>query len=243
MIQVSALILAGGYGSRLRPITETTPKCLVPIQGKPLLDYWLERLANAGVVRVRINTHHLPAAVRSHIAQIHVTDRFDISEAYEPKLLGSAGTITANRDLADGVDEVLLIYADNLSSIDLGELLRFHREHDDPMTMMLFRAENPSACGIAELDSENRIVSFEEKPADPKSNVANAGLYVVSADAYREIADMGAFDLGFDVLPKFVGRMRGFVHDGYHRDIGTMEALAAAEHEVADAFANHGSRK
>jgi mannose-1-phosphate guanylyltransferase len=112
--------------------------------------------------------------------------------------------------------------------VDLAELLAFHRAHPDPFTMLLFHAENPSACGIAELDEDGRIVSFVEKPRDPVSDLANAGVYVLDAAAYREIAAMRAFDLGFDVLPAFVGRMRGRVLEGYHLDIGSPEALAQA---------------
>jgi mannose-1-phosphate guanylyltransferase len=102
--------------------------------------------------------------------------------------------------------------------------------------MMLFHASEPRRCGIAEVDGDDRIVSFAEKPRQPKSDLANGGLYVVSSDAYREIADMGAFDFGFDVLPRFVGRMRGWVADCYHRDIGTLESLQAAEREAPAIF-------
>jgi NDP-sugar pyrophosphorylase family protein len=104
------------------------------------------------------------------------------------------------------------------------------------MTMLLFHAPNPKACGIAELDGDGRIIGFEEKPATPTSDLANAGVYAVSADAWREIAAMQAFDLGFDVLPRFVGRMRGYAHNGYHRDIGNHAALAAACREAPALF-------
>ena len=126
----------------------------------------------------------------------------------------------------------MIIYADNLSDIDLRPLLAFHRTHDDPFTMVLFRAPDPRACGIAELDAAGRIVAFVEKPDRPATDLANAGLYVVDAEAYREIAAMRAFDLGFEVLPRFVGRMRGWVWGGYHLDIGTHEALARARSDV-----------
>ena len=153
---------------------------------------------------------------------------------HEPVLLGSAGTITANADLADDVDEVVIIYADNFSDIDLRPLIAFHRGHADPLTMVLFQAPNPCACGIAELDKEGRIISFVEKPKSPASNLANAGLYVIDAAAYREIAKMNAFDLGFEVLPRFVGRMRGWTWGGYYLDIGTHESLERAERDAQD---------
>ncbi len=232
----NALLLAGGLGTRLRPLTETIPKCLVPIGGRPLLDIWIDRLAEAGILETRVNTHALAAQVRAYIEQVRAEGRHNLVESHEPELLGSAGTVTANADLADDVDEVVIVYADNFSDIDLRPLLEFHRSHDDPFTMVLFRAPNPRACGIAELDRQGRIVSFIEKPENPASDLANAGLYVVDADAYREIAAVRAFDLGHEVLPRFVGRMRGWLWGGYHLDVGTHEALERARRDAAELF-------
>lgn len=159
-----------------------------------------------------------------------------MTEAYEPELLGSAGTVAANRNWAEGADTIVIIYADNLSDIDLGALVAFHTAHPDPMTMALFHTPYPKKCGIATLDETARITAFVEKPEHPESDLANAGLYVVDADAWREIADLNAFDFGFDVLPRFVGRMRGYTHTGYHRDIGTHESLAQAEADAPALF-------
>lgn len=220
-----AMILAAGLGTRLRPLTDSIPKCLVPIAGRPLLDYWVERLAEAGVREARVNTHAHAEQVRAYLDGVNASGRLRLVESHEPALLGSAGTITANADLADGAEEVIIIYADNFSDVDLGRMLAFHRAHGDPFTMLLFRATEPRACGIAELDPEKRVVSFVEKPAEPKGDLANAGVYIVSAAAYREIAAMRAFDLGYDVLPQFVGRMRGWPWAWYHVDIGTPAAL------------------
>jgi histidinol-phosphate phosphatase family protein len=234
--RAKALILAGGLGTRLRPLTDVIPKCLLSIGGRTLLDYWVECLVEAGISEARINNHAHAGRVRDHLHSVNSAGRLHLSEAYEPELLGSAGTVAANADLAEGADEIVIIYADNLSDIDLRPLLAFHRQHGDPLTMVLFRAPNPRACGIAELDGEGRIVSFIEKPERPASDLANAGLYVVDAAAYREIAAMEAFDLGFDVLPRFVGRMRGWVWGGYYLDIGTHEALERARREVTSTF-------
>ena len=231
--RVKAVLLAAGLGTRLRPITDTMPKCLVPIGDRPILDYWFDGLSAAGVREVLLNTHHLPEQVRSYIEKINAADRFHVTEAYEPKLLGSAGTIHANGAWMDDADDCLIVYADNLSSVDLRGLLAFHRSHDDPFTMLLFHTQFPKSCGIAELDAQGRVVEFVEKPNEPRSDLANAGVYGVSREAYREIAAMDGFDLGFDVLPKFVGRMRGWAFDGYHRDIGSHEALEQAREDVA----------
>jgi histidinol-phosphate phosphatase family protein len=234
--RIKSLLLAGGLGTRLRPLTDSVPKCLIPIAGQPLLDIWVQRLVECGVQEARINTHALAEIVRVHIAQINAENSLRLVEAYEPILLGSAGTVTANVDLADDVDEIIVIYADNFSDIDLRPLIAFHRNHTDPLSMVLFEATNPSACGIAELDEEGRVISFVEKPKAPKGNLANAGLYVIDAAAYREIATMNAFDFGFEVLPRFVGRMRGWSWGGYYRDIGTRESMDRAERDARDLF-------
>ena len=222
--RVSAILLAAGLGTRLRPLTDEVPKCLVPIAGRPLLDYWFERTEEAGIRDVLINTHHHPDQVEAYIAQVVARGRSSVVTAHEPALLGSAGTVTANRDFVRDDEDCLIIYADNLSDVDLTELLFVHRLHDEPVTMMLFHTPAPEQCGIAELDADGRVVGFIEKPRNPKSDLANGGVYAVTARGFNEIAERNAFDLAFDVLPDFVGRMRGWVWDGYHRDIGTLEA-------------------
>jgi mannose-1-phosphate guanylyltransferase len=101
---------------------------------------------------------------------------------------------------------------------------------------MLFRTKRPAQCGIATLGEDGRIVDFVEKPRQPEGNLANAGVYAVTADVYRQIADMNKSDLGFDVLPGFVGQMHGWIWPGYHRDIGTPEELERARHEALQVF-------
>ena len=237
-----ALLLAGGLGTRLRPLTDTIPKCLVEVGGRPLLEYWFDALGAAGVHDVLINTHHLPGPVDRFLA-LKNQQGFRATAVFEPILLGSAGTIAAQPGWADDADDVLIIYADNFSDLNVTMLLQAHRNHGQPMTMLLFRAPDPKACGIAVLDATGLVTAFEEKPTAPKSDLANAGVYAVTASAWREIAAIQAFDIGFDVLPKFVGRMQGHLHVGYHRDIGTLAALEAARAVAGGRVAaNHNPR-
>ena len=229
-----AVLLAGGLGTRLRPLTETVPKCLIEVAGKRMLDYWIEALERAGIQEALLNTHHHADQVQDYIAEVNARGGVQLVEAHEPALLGSAGTVHANRDWAQG--DVLVIYADNLSDIDLADLAAAHAGQDLPMTMALFQTPYPEKCGIATMSAEGVITEFIEKPAHPASNLANAGLYVLSQEAWCEIADMDVFDFGFDVIPAFVGRMRGYAHNGYHRDIGTHESLAQAEADAPGVF-------
>jgi len=120
-----SMILAAGLGTRLRPLTDAIPKCLVPIAGRPLLEYWIDGLCDAGISEARVNTHAHADQVRAYIEQVNAEGRLHLAESFEPELLGSAGTIAANADLADGADEVVIVYADNFSDVDLRRLLAF----------------------------------------------------------------------------------------------------------------------
>lgn len=231
-MNTKVLLMAAGLGTRLRPLTDEIPKCLIPIAGRPLLDYWFDLFAQANLRDILINTHHLPEKVRAYINPINNLGRFKVQETFEPKLLGSAGTVHHNRKWISDNQTALIIYADNLSNVDLRSFLSFHHSHGGPMTMLLFRAPYPQRCGIAQLDQNSRIVEFVEKPQQPKGNLANGGIYALTASAWREMADMNKFDLGFDVLPAFVGRMHGWLWQGYHQDIGTIEVLEQAERDV-----------
>ncbi|MFO0831064.1 MAG: nucleotidyltransferase family protein [Phycisphaerales bacterium] len=240
--RVHVLLTAAGVGSRLRPLTDTLPKCLIPIAGRPLLDYWFDAFRRAGIREVLINTHHLPEQVGAYIAAKNATGHFHVRETYEPTLLGSAGTITANRAFVPEDAEALIVYSDNLSDIDLAKFLGYHRSHDDPFTMLLFRAQFPEKSGIAEVagGSSGKVLTFVEKPRQPRSNLANAGVYAMSGACWHEIASWNAFDIGFDVLPRLVGRMHATEITGdigsYHRDIGTHESLAIANADAPRIF-------
>ncbi|HEX3150055.1 MAG TPA: HAD-IIIA family hydrolase [Gemmataceae bacterium] len=223
-----ALLLAAGNGQRLRPLTDRTPKCLLPILGRPLLDYWVDELVACGVAEARVNTHAHRSQMTSFIERINRRGGLRLSESHEPELLGSAGAMSANADLADRTDAVLIIYADNFSTVRLEQLLAFHRCHGDGFTMLLYRPDEPRQCGIAVLNGDDRITAFVEKPVEPPGEWANAGVYVLSPDLYRQVARMGAFDIGFDVLPRLVGEMRGLRAAGYHRDIGSLPAYERA---------------
>lgn len=230
---IKAVLLAAGIGSRLRPLTDHVPKCLVDIAGKPLLEYWFDALASVGVRDVLINTHHLAPQVRLFLDQQR-SRGFRVQEFHEETLLGSAGTIAANREWAQDAEHLLIIYPDNLSNINLSTFLSRHIDGGHDMTVLLFRAENPEACGIATVDLDDRITAFVEKPTQPESNLANGGVYALTADRWRTIADLRARDIGFDVLPRMVGHMHGFLHLGYHRDIGSLDALLHARREAAE---------
>ncbi len=228
---MKAFLLAAGLGTRLRPLTDSTPKCMVLIDGKPLLEYWFMLFQQHGIGEFLINTHHLPDQVRNFVALKAPEYGLRGTVVHEQVLLGSAGTLRTNFEFVRGEREFLVLYADNLTDADLGALVRFHEARQPILTMALFHMDRPETRGIAEVAESGWITSFVEKPKQPKSDLANGGLYVVSSDIEPYLED--AFDIGYDVLPKLAGAMCGVEMECYHRDIGTLEALEAANAEWA----------
>ncbi len=224
---MKAFLLAGGLGERLRPLTDDFPKCLMPVAGRPLLSYWVTLFERYGITEVLINLHHLPDPVVEYLRSLgNRRVRFRIFR--EDRLLGSAGTIAANADFIRGEKDYYILYADNLTNVNLESLARFHREHHGILSMGLFRTPAPWQCGIVELDSHGLVTSFQEKPAHPLSNLANAGVFMASADLLAHIPQVSVADLGQHVLPKLIGHMYGYEMREYLQDIGTMENYLSA---------------
>lgn len=235
---MKAFLLAAGLGTRLHPLTEKIPKCLVPINGKPLLQIWLELCRRHGITKVLINTHHLADKINDFITEYETkAESLSVKLTYEVALLGSAGTLSVNQEFVKGERQFFILYADNLTNANLTELRRVHQSHGDLFTMGLFKTDAPTYCGIAELDRNGKIVSFEEKPKNPKTNFAAAGVYVASPGIFEFFPNKegkninGPLDLGFHILPKLTGHMYGYLINEYLLDIGDMKSYQKAQKE------------
>jgi mannose-1-phosphate guanylyltransferase len=185
-----ALLLAAGLGTRLRPLTLHTPKCLVPIRGEPLLGRWLRQLEAAGCEAVLINTHYLADQVLAFLAE-RPTTAMAVETVYERELLGTAGTLLANRSFFEA-STGLLIHADNAMAGDLQGLLAAHaaRRTDCLLTMLTFRTDQPRSCGIVATDAQGVVTAFHEKVADPPGNCANGALYAFNPEFVEFLARM-----------------------------------------------------
>jgi len=226
---VKAFLLAAGVGSRLRPITDTVPKCMLAIDKRPLLDIWLDALSQAGIDEVLVNLHHLPDVVADHLAERAAPPA--VRTFFEPELLGSAGTLAANRWWVAGEDMFLACYADNLTDFDLKPLIDAHRASGTIATLTVFHSPNPSAGGVVELDAGGRVIGFVEKPTTPTSDLVNAGMYAFDPRVLDEIDDQTPSDIGHDLLPRLVGQARAVPVNGYFRDVGTPDAYRRAREE------------
>ena len=235
---LAVILLAAGRGSRLRPYTNQWPKCLMPISGKPLLEYWLDTARQLATGKVLVNTHYLADTVQRFLDRPCFKPW--VQFVYEPELKGTAGTLRANAQ-ALGDATVLLVHADNFCQCDFGDFLGFHqtlRPKRCLITMMTFTTKNPGNCGIVELDADGVVIGFHEKVSNPPGNLANGAVYLLAPEVLEWICDRPEIsDFSTDVLPHFIGRIATWHNEGIHIDIGSIEALREAQatvpHEAA----------
>jgi len=161
--KIRALLLSGGYGTRLRPITKEIPKCLVEINGKTMLEHWLSRLESINCDACLINTHYLPEKVHNFIKNRNKSEMI-IKEVFEKELLGTAGTLIKNSKFFKD-SKILMIHVDNMTNFDLNELILADtkRPKDCLMTMLTFSTDSPSSSGIVRKDKNNVLIEFMEK--------------------------------------------------------------------------------
>lgn len=226
---MKALLLAAGLGTRLRPITNTIPKCLVPLDEKPLLEYWLENLLEVGVTEFLINTHYLHEEVERFIN--NSSYKKYVTLIYEKELLNTGGTILHNKKFFDKEEPFFVIHADNLCFCNFKEFIDVHKIQKNPLTMMLFKTATPKSCGIVRLDEQNTVIEFHEKVENPPSNLANAAVYICDYEIinFLEKLDKTEADFSLDVIPSFLGRINTYLNNVYHIDIGTPETYKEAQ--------------
>ncbi|MFH0817367.1 MAG: NDP-sugar synthase [Candidatus Micrarchaeota archaeon] len=216
---MKAVILAGGLGTRLRPLTYTVPKPMLPVANRPILDRTVERLASAGIEGAVLTTNYLAKQIEEHVKKANYPIPVDVIEESEP--LGTAGSVRNARWKLDG--DFLVVQGDTISSIDLKEHIAAHR---GLATISLTKVDNPGDYGIAELSKEGKVKRFLEKPGPSEffSNLANTGTYSFS----HEILDLipeGKSDFSIDVFPSLLEekkRIYGIAQAGYWKDVGSI---------------------
>ena len=227
---VKAFLLVAGRGERLKPLTDAVPKCLLPINGKPLLEIWLEHLQRSGIHDVLINTNWRHEMVEEFVKKWVVSHmKMQIKLFHEENLLGSAGTLLANRQWA-GEGPFFIIYGDNLTNFDLQRMLAFHYESGLPLTLRVYKGADPQRAGIVTVNDTGVITTFEEKPVKPKSDLGAGGIYVADGRFFdffpnrHHSPEDGVLDLSYHVLPRMVGAMRAYESGEFSMDFGTSTA-------------------
>jgi mannose-1-phosphate guanylyltransferase len=233
---MKALLLSAGFGKRLRPLTTSIPKCLVPINGKPLMEYWLDMLCGGAMMMpVMVNMHYLSRDIENYIARTPY--REFITTVYEKYLLGTGGTLLKNRWFFDK-EQIFMAHGDNLSLFDLTDFMKAHDQRPEycDITMMTFETETPQSCGIVELDTNNVVCAFHEKVDNPPGKLANGAVYILEPSIFDFLDTLGQeiIDFSTEVLPHYIGRINTFHNSRYHRDIGTMESYRQARQDFSN---------
>ena len=229
------MALAAGKGTRLFPLTGETPKPMAPVVNTPIIEHIFDLLCGHGVQEVHVNVHYLADALLAAYGEESQRNGMTVYLDREEKLLGTAGGV---KRLADHFDDTFVVVSgDALTDVNIGELVAFHREKGALATVALRWVYDTSEFGVVEVDDEDNIRGFQEKPSPEEaiSTLANTGIYVFEPRALDYVPEDTFFDFAKDVFPKVLEeeeRFVGYKGDFYWSDIGTLEAYRQAQYDV-----------
>jgi mannose-1-phosphate guanylyltransferase/phosphomannomutase len=233
---VKAVVMAGGEGTRLRPLTSNQPKPMVPIVGKPCMEHILELLREHGFEDVIVTVAFLPQVIRSYFGD-GTSLGLDIQYSVEENPLGTAGSVRLASDALD--DTFLVISGDALCDIDLGQIVDFHKEKGAAVTIGLKSVENPLEFGIVVTDDDGRVERFLEKPSWGQvfSDTINTGIYVLEPEVLKHVPTERPYDFSKELFPLLLEMGRpiyGYVCEGYWQDIGNLDQYRQANFDALD---------
>ncbi len=235
---MNAMVLAAGKGTRLGSLTQSFPKPMIPLNGKPILGHVLRLLKRHGVHKVVINLHHFPQPIIKYVGNGRKWN-LEVVYSREKKLMGTAGGVKKAERHFPGT--FLVYYGDNFSTYRISSLVKFHRRHKGVATIGLFKGQeaNPSLSGLVVLNGEGRVKEFLEKPdprkAAKKKGWVNAGIYVFEPEIFRFIPKGKVRDFGRDIFPKLLKanqKVYGYVTRSYVRGIDTPGRLQQVKKEL-----------
>jgi mannose-1-phosphate guanylyltransferase len=226
-----ALILAGGYGTRLGEHTKSLPKALIEVGGIPIIDRTIDKLVEVGITEITINTHHL-----SEMVTVHLSKKFqnlNIRIVFEPKLLGTAGTLKANIEWL-AVDDFIVMHGDNFFTDSLFALTMNNLKPGNFIRASTFLTNDPVNCGIFTVSKANSVISFDEKKQHVNSNIANAAIYRFSKETLDLVLNLNLneTDISLHVLPLVLDKIELVPLKGAFIDIGTESGLKLANNFV-----------
>lgn len=232
---MKAVILAGGFGTRLRPLSSTRPKPMIPVLGKPNLQYILDALEKVEEIdEIILSVHYMRGEIREFIDEKMPDYPKEIRFVNDPMPLETGGAL---KNVDDYVSEdFLVIYGDVFTNFDYRELIKAHRENEGLITVAATKVYDPERFGVLEMDESGKVLHFEEKPKRPKSNLVDAGIYVVNKKVLEEIPRGKEVYFEREILPRFVERGQVYAYKmpkgTYWVDLGTPEDFFYA-HQIA----------
>ena len=232
---MKAVVLVGGRGTRLRPITFDIPKALVPLRNRPFMGYMLDFLRGGGLDGAVLSLGYLPDPIQDYLAGWHDLRDFSVDYAIEEHALGTAGGIKNAEEYLTG-GPFVVVNGDVLTGMDLAEAIRIHKASDALATITLTSVEDPTAYGLVEVDHDMVVRRFIEKPAadEVTTNLVNAGVYVIEPEVLGMIPAGREVSIEREIFPDLQarGRLRAHVSSSYWRDIGTPRSYLAASNDV-----------
>ncbi len=236
---VRAVIMAGGEGTRLRPLTVNRPKPMVPLLNKPLMEHVVDLLAKHGIREIGVTLHYLPETIMRYFMD---GSGYGVRIYYsiEDKPLGTAGGVKLLVDKYGWDETLVIISGDVFTNIDLSEMLRYHREKGAVFTMAVRKMEDPTRYGITLLGDDGRILRFLEKPSwsEVFSDIINMGIYIIEPEALEVIESGREYDFAKNLIPELLRRrqpMYGWRADGYYwSDIGNIEQYKQTHWDILD---------
>lgn len=229
-----AIILVGGRGTRLRPLTNNLPKALVPVGGRPLVEYLLQHLSASGIREVTVATTYQNRAIEARFGGGEALG-MDLTYAYETQPLGSGGAIVS---AAAGWNETFLaVNGDIISDIDISDFVQLHADRAAAITLALYSVADPSRYGVVASDETGRITQFVEKPSsnEAPSTWINAGYWLFEPAALSQITTSKFTRVEDELFPQIAdrqGAIFGFQHEGYWLDVGTLQTYHQANIEM-----------
>jgi mannose-1-phosphate guanylyltransferase len=229
---MQALVLAGGEGTRLRPLTHTVPKPVMPLAGRPFLTFMLDWLRGHGVDDVLLSCGFLAHAVEDVLG-----DRYEgmrLTHVHEDEPLGTAGPVRLAADEGLLADRLFILNGDVLTDMDLTAQLAFHEEKNAKATLALIAVEDTASYGVVPTDEDGAVTEFLEKsPGPAPTNRINAGAYVIEREVVERIPAGRAVSFEREVFPGLVGNgLYGYMSDGYWIDIGTPERYLESTYDL-----------
>lgn len=226
----TAVILAGGFGTRLQTVVADLPKPMAPVNGQPFLDYQLNYLKHQGIKKAILSLGHLAQKVQDHYKNSF--HGIEIMYVVEESPLGTGGAIRAALERVFE-KEVLVLNGDSFFDIDLQKFYNLHQNQESKISLALRRVNNASRYGTIQTNNDNRIISFKEKNSSEEAGTINAGIYLLDRELYLSLTSTGAFSIEKDFFEKQLDQIviNGFGFDGYFIDIGIPEDYAKAQHD------------
>ena len=230
----SAILLVGGFGTRLHPLTKRTPKPMLSVAGVPFLEHQIVQARDAGISEIVLATSFLAETFEPYFGD---GSRFDIAIRYavEEHALGTAGAIKNASKQLTGSGPVVIFNGDVLSAHNLQSQISFHQESEAAVTLYLTSVADARAYGAVELDENKRVLAFNEKMENPPTNTINAGCYIFSREIFDEIPEGKVVSVEREIFPKLLAAgviVMGYVDEAYWLDIGTPQALLKASQDL-----------